>query len=204
MGDDHPVLPDRRAAARYPRRSHAWGARQQVAAVVGPIVTCTRGRWPKRATIDTALVARARAATLSFVVVGPLAAITCSMPRAPDAAARGRAEWRQIGTAIGAAVPQAVVLRQGMVAPERGVTFRPLRRDQRMQGFDIGWKRIGALAHTREESDSHPAVTHKLCRLIQLVTALTTSPSDAGRHGHEAATSPSRRRAPPAAMRSVA
>ena len=48
-------------------------------------------------------------------------------------------------------MPQAVILRQGMVAlHDRGVTLRPRRREQRMQGCDIGWKLIGALAHARD------------------------------------------------------
>jgi hypothetical protein len=45
-------------------------------------------------------------------------------------------------------MPQAVILRQGLVAlGDRGVTLRTRRRDQRLQRFNIGWKLIRALAH---------------------------------------------------------
>src|SRR5271157_4660980 len=56
-------------------------------------------------------------------------------------------------------MPQPVILRQRLVAlRDRSVTLRTHRRDQRMQGFDIGWKRIGALVHADTESDSHSVV----------------------------------------------
>ena len=135
----------------------------------GSIVTCTRGRWAgKRATIDTALVgARTRGRLVLLVVVGLVGRnrLLDVLERQTQLLGvellRMAAKLRTLQLAQ--QMPQAVVLRQGMVAlHERGVTLRPRRSDQRMQGCDIGWKRIGALAHARDESDSRASVTRNL------------------------------------------
>ena len=167
VGDDHPVLrrdhvePLRGILADHTHGRAATGA----VAVVG----LDRHMHPrqmagKRATIDTALVgAGTRGHLVLFVVVGLVGRnhLLDVLERQTQLLGvellRMAAKLRTLQLAQ--QVPQAVVLRQGMVAlHERGVTLRPRRSDQRMQGCDIGWKRIGALAHAREESDSRPSV----------------------------------------------
>ena len=155
--------------------------------------------------------ARARAATWVLLVVGGLVAgngLLDVLERQKQLLGiellRTPAELRTLQLAQ--QMPQAIDLRQRLVAlGDRGVTLRTRRREQRMQRFDIGRKLIGAISLTRDtESDSRAVVITTMRSLIQLVAALTMSPSAAQRHGHAAATSPSRRRARRAAMRSVA
>ena len=99
--------------------------------------------------------ARARAAAGSFLSSSAsFAAIACSMSSSARQQLLGiellrtAAELRALQLAQ--QMPQAVVLRQRLVAlGDRGVTLRARRREQRMQGFDIGWKLRCDLAHAQ-------------------------------------------------------
>jgi hypothetical protein len=79
-------------------------------------------------------------------------------------------------------MPQALILRQGLIAlHDRGVTLRKRRRKPRLQHFDIGPK-LRVRSRSRVTANQIRAPSWRtICSLIQLVTVLTKSRSDAAR-----------------------
>jgi len=213
VGHDHPVLRrDHVEPLRGLLADHMHGGPAARAIGVSGLDRHMHARQVagKRATIGTALIGAGARSNWVLFVVGSLGArnrlldvLERQMQLVLIELLRAAAELRPLQLAQ--KMSQAVIMREGLVAlRNRSVTLCARRREKRLQDFDIGWKRISPVGHAQHRIRFARVCESQYAGLIQLVTALTTPPSDAGHQSHAAGTSPSRRRAQPAAMRSIA